>query len=238
MPLLPTLDRLHHQVRRNLWLRYFTYGVRVLLAVGFIPAGIVKLTGERFASGLSVVHPMGSYLVALQATGFYYTFIGVVQVLAGVLLLIPRTALLGAVLYFPIIFNICVLSLAVRFEGSLLTAPLMVLANVYLLCWHWDRIRFLLPLREEQLRYTFVPPGTYDRRFPLKFVALAGTAAVATVAATIALNVYAIMPRNSLGDCNTQFTGTERSARGADFCACIHERGGSLATCLEEYEGR
>ena len=235
MPLLHTLDRLHHQVRQNLWLHYFTYGVRALLALGFIPAGIVKLTGERFASGLSVVHPMGSYLAALHATGFYYTFIGVVQVVAGVLLLIPRTALLGAVLYFPIILNICVLSLAVRFEGSLLTAPLMVLANLYLLCWHWDRLRYLLPLREEQLRYTFVLPETYDRRFPLKFAAAGGTAALATVGAMIALNVLVIMPHNSLGDCKAQFAGTVRAERGADFCACIHERGGSLTACLEEF---
>src|SRR5215207_3889092 len=69
---------------------------------------------------------MGHYLEALHHTGFYYTFIGVVQILAAILLLVPRTVILGALLYFPLILNICVLSYAVRFEGSILTSPLML----------------------------------------------------------------------------------------------------------------
>ncbi len=67
---------------------------------------MVKILGERFASGLSANHPMGHYLEALHLTGYYYTFIGIVQVTAALMLLIPRTATLGAFLYFPIILNI------------------------------------------------------------------------------------------------------------------------------------
>jgi hypothetical protein len=43
-----------------------------------------------------------------RRTGFYYTFIGVSQLTAALLSLIPRTTLLGAIIYFPIILNICV----------------------------------------------------------------------------------------------------------------------------------
>jgi CRISPR/Cas system-associated protein Cas5 (RAMP superfamily) len=46
----------------------------------------------------------------LHGTGFYYRLIGVSQLAAALLLLIPRTTLLGALLYLPIIFNICVLT--------------------------------------------------------------------------------------------------------------------------------
>lgn len=91
---------------------------------------------------------MGNYLEALHRTGYYYTFIGVMQVTAALLLLIPRTATLGAFLYFPIILNICVLSFAVRFEGSLLSSPLMVLANLYLLCWDYDKWKLILPFNK------------------------------------------------------------------------------------------
>ena len=84
---------------------------------------MVKIVGERFASGLSDIHPMGAYLEALHHTGYYYTFIGIAQVVAAVLLLIPRTVTLGALLYFPIIVNIWLLSYAVRFEGSIVTSP-------------------------------------------------------------------------------------------------------------------
>ena len=101
--------------------------------------------GERFASGLSANHPMGHYLVALHQTGYYYTYIGVVQVAAAIMLLIPRTVTLGAFLYFPIILNICILTYAVRFDGSLFTAPLMVLANLYLLGWNYEKWKYILP---------------------------------------------------------------------------------------------
>ncbi len=73
--------------------------------------------GERFTA-LPSNHPLGHYFDALHLTGYYYTFIGVGQLMAALLLLIPRTALLGAILYFPIILNICVLAYAVRFRRN------------------------------------------------------------------------------------------------------------------------
>jgi hypothetical protein len=88
---------------------------------------------------------MGHFLDAFYRTGYYYGFVGVVQLAAAVLLLIPRTATLGALVYFPVILNICILSLAVRFEGSFVSAPLMVLANIYLLCWDYDKLKFIFP---------------------------------------------------------------------------------------------
>ena len=88
---------------------------------------------------------MGHYLEALHLTGYYYTFIGVVQVAAAVMLLIPRTVTLGAFLYFPIILNISILTFATRFDGSLFTAPLMTLANLYLLGWNYEKWKYILP---------------------------------------------------------------------------------------------
>jgi hypothetical protein len=145
MSIASTLERLHSRVKRNTWFWLFSVFCRLALALGFIPAAIVKLMDERFASGLSVNHPMGHYLEALHQTGFYYTFIGVVQLLAAIFLLIPRTVTLGAFLYFPIILNICILTYSVRFEGSLFTAPLMTLANLYLLGWNYEKWKYILP---------------------------------------------------------------------------------------------
>ena len=129
MNLLANLDHLYNEYRRNQWLSYFAVFCRVALALGFIPSGIVKVMGERF-TGLPSNHPLGHYFDALYLTGFYYTFVGVSQLTAALLLLIPRTALLGAILYLPIIFNICVLTYATRFEGTRI-ATLMLLANLY-----------------------------------------------------------------------------------------------------------
>jgi uncharacterized membrane protein YphA (DoxX/SURF4 family) len=144
------LNRVHQKAKQKKSLRYFAVFIRIALAWGFLPSGFVKIMGERFTS-LSVKHPMGNYLEALHRTGFYYTFIGVLQMTAAILLLIPRTATLGALIYFPIILNICVLSLAVRFEGSFVTSPLMVLANLYLLCWDYDKLKFIFPWERKNL---------------------------------------------------------------------------------------
>lgn len=165
--MLNKFDRIHFAARQNRWLRYFTIFCRILLAYAFITAGLIKVLDERFASGLSPLHPMGAYLEALHHTGYYYTFIGIAQIIAAVLLLIPRTVVLGAVLYFPIILNICILSLAVRFEGSYVTSPLMVLANLYILIWYYDRLKFILPFKQFPDSDILKKPEKYNNKFSI-----------------------------------------------------------------------
>ena len=147
MNTLEKFEQFYIAIKGNLWYWFFSIFCRLTLALGFMIAGFVKIMDERFASGLSEIHPMGTYLVALYHTGYYYTFIGIAQVLAAILLLIPRTVTLGALVYFPIILNICILSFAVRFEGSLVTAPLMVFANLYILVWNYDKLKYILPFK-------------------------------------------------------------------------------------------
>ena len=76
-----------------------------------------------------------------------YRFIGVAQWAAGGLLLIPRTATLGALLYLPIIANIFAITVAIgpAFGGTRVVTGAMLVANLYLLCWDWDRLKSLIP---------------------------------------------------------------------------------------------
>jgi uncharacterized membrane protein YphA (DoxX/SURF4 family) len=97
MDILTRFEKHYYEAKRNKWFRYFAVFCRIVLALGFIPSGIVKIIGERF-TGLPDTHPLGQYFDALHHTGYYYTFIGVVQVTAAILLLIPRTTLLGAII--------------------------------------------------------------------------------------------------------------------------------------------
>ncbi|MAO11189.1 MAG: hypothetical protein CMC07_09970 [Flavobacteriaceae bacterium] len=221
------------KIKTNRWYWLFSIFCRVTLAAGFIAAGMVKILDERFANGLSIIHPMGSYLEALHHTGYYYIWIGYAQVIAAVLLLLPRTVTLGALLYFPIIVNICILSFAVRFEGSLMTAPLMVLANIFLLVWNYDKLQYILPFKRTHDYIVFKKPKKYSLKFPILFFA----GVVATIVLVIAFFIkgYDIMPRNSLSDCKQQFTETSNKDAGYEFCKCIHEQGGSLDSCLEVY---
>ncbi len=224
------LDRLHLRVRENQWLRYFTVFTRCALAAGFIPSGMVKIMGERFTA-LSSLHPMGAYLEALHHTGFYYTFIGVMQVLAAMLLLIPRTATLGAFLYFPIILNIFVLTIAVRFDGSWLTSPLMVLANIYLLLWDYHKFRRILPLYANKS-----PVQTVNRRFPFLFFALSFLLFITIAGSAVLFSRFSMMPGNTFPACTPQCADSPDPEACIAFCDCIHKKGQSLDKCLEAYQ--
>ena len=139
--------RLHGAAVSNRWLGHFTVGVRLLLAIGFVPPGLTKVLGEPFTI-IPPDNPIGLYFHVLHDTGAYYRMIGLVQVLAGMLLLFPRTALVGALLYLPVITNILVLTWALSFGGTWVITTLMFLANVYLLAWDYDKLRGLWRRRE------------------------------------------------------------------------------------------
>jgi hypothetical protein len=225
MPHFPALNQWYTQAKQNKWYRWFTVFCRITLALGFIPSGWVKLTGERFTA-LPGNHPLGHYFDALHQTGFYYTSIGIAQWLAALLLLIPRTALLGALLYFPIILNICVLTYATRFEGTRITT-FMVLANVYLLVWHYDRLKFLFQSKPIN---TAIEKTQTGNKFPFMFFG----GVFITLAFVVVVNqfLYDIRPGNSLEECTNGCAGNPGAC---DFCDCIYNQGKGLDSCLKVY---
>lgn len=230
---LKHFEDFHSAMKQNRW-HYFVYLLcRGALSAAFIISGMVKIVGERFADGLSAKHPMGAYLEALHHTGYYYTFIGLAQVVAALLLLIPRTVVLGALLYLPIVVNIWVLTLAVRFEGSFITAPLMVVANLYVLVWNYNRIRHIMPFSPQPETGSESSHEKTDRTFPFRFFGGALLSVGALI--TLLLVGHPVMPRNSLSDCKAQFTGTKDERAGFDFCACIHTHGQPLNECLRSF---
>ena len=141
-----SIDRLHIWATAQPVLRVFTVIVRVLLALAFVPSGLVKIIGEPFTT-LPVSDPVGYFFAGFFSAQGYYRFVGVAQWVAGGLLLIPRTATLGALLYLPIIVNIFAITVAIgpAFSGTRVVTGAMMTANVYLLCWDWDRWKHVLP---------------------------------------------------------------------------------------------
>lgn len=163
------LDELHLRARGSLPLQRLAVISRILLALAFIPTGMVKLLGERFTT-MPTDTPVGYFFEAMYQSGFYWNFLGLGQVLAGVLLLIPATATLGAVMFFPIVLNITVVTWSVGFKGTVYVTSLMLLAALFLLCWDWDRLRGIViapvdrpvapPLRMSALERTGYLVGT------------------------------------------------------------------------------
>lgn len=137
------LDRLHAWLRPQPLFATFTTLTRIMLAIGFIPPGMTKLLGHPFTI-ISPESPIGAFFEAFFQSGSYYAFVGLSQVLAGMLLLIPRTALLGAALYLPVICNIVVITIAMGFQGTWVITVFMLAANLYLLFWDWHRVRPIL----------------------------------------------------------------------------------------------
>lgn len=152
MKLEHILDDIHVAVTRRWWMQIFAAFTRVLLAVGFIPPSYKKIIHEPFTS-LPDSNPVGHYFNALLQTGFYYEFLGWGQMIAAILLLIPRTSHLGALLFLPIIVNIAVLTSSVGFVGTWLLTIFMALAATFLVAWEYDRLKpIIFSTREERPR--------------------------------------------------------------------------------------
>ena len=143
MNLEKNLDSIHFRAIKNIWLQRLTAFTRVLLAVGFVPPSVVKIVHKPF-SVLLDSNPVGHYFNALYETDFYYEFLGWAQLTAALLLLFPRTAHIGALMFLPIIVNIAVLTTSVGFAGTWLITILMSLAATYLVFWEYDRLKPIL----------------------------------------------------------------------------------------------
>ena len=145
MNLSAGLDRVHARVIEHPFLRAFTWFTRILLFLGFLPSGFKKIINQPFTILPPEAGGVGYFFDALYQAGWYYQFLGCAQVVAGVLLLIPRTSAIGTLIYFPIILNIWAITVSMHFKGTWVITSLMLLACTYLLCWEYDRLKGILP---------------------------------------------------------------------------------------------
>lgn len=226
------LEEIYYEAKSDKWLIRFAVFCRIALAVGFLIAGYVKIIGERFAAGLPPNNPLGHYFDALHATGYYYTFIGIGQIVAAVLLLIPRTSLLGALTYFPIIVNICVLTYATRFDGTRMVT-LMVLANLFLLVWDYDRLKHILLVKQLT---TNSPVVKKPLGWRLRLIFFVGVFAISAFVIIDTFYLFEIVPGNSEAECRNQCAGSKNSAACMAFCDCIYKQGQPLDTCLAAFD--
>lgn len=146
------LDRLlcasQRWVRARPLLYRLTLGTRLLLAVGFIPTGMVKLLGRRFTL-MSPESDIGGFFETLYRSGLYWHFLGLTQVVAGLLVLRNATATVGAIAFFGIMLNVFVITLSYDFHFTPVVTGLMLLATLYLLLWDYDRLRGVFGLGVE-----------------------------------------------------------------------------------------
>ena len=125
----------------------FTICIRYLLGIAFVWASIFKIFGIRFtpSSGENApMHSIDHLLESLYQSGFYWKFIGWGQLIAGFLVMSQTFSTPGAVVYFPIILSIFILTTAFGASFFWMTTSLMLLANIYLLMWDWNKLKFIV----------------------------------------------------------------------------------------------
>ena len=127
--------------------------IAVVLGLVFLLYGIVKVLGSQFHYGHfvldkdTVAGPMMVWCF-FGYSEFYGRFIGVAEMVPGLLLLWPRTTTVGAALLFPVIFNITVMDYAFGFPGVKHAALLYTIGCAWLLYHDRAKFRSLLWSRE------------------------------------------------------------------------------------------
>ncbi len=130
-------------VRSKRWLSYLVIWSRYLLGFAFIPSGMTKLLGNRFTS-LPVSDPVGYFFEAMYRTGWYWNFLGLMQLTAALLLMTQRFASVGNLIFFPLSLNIFLITWSVGFKGTVYITGSMLLASLGLLMWDYPKWRSIL----------------------------------------------------------------------------------------------
>ena len=136
--------------RRPLLAQLFTVYLRYLVGSAFIIAavGMGKLSGggpllSKAGQSICDLQPIQQFFRVMADSGLYWQFIGWTQIIAGVLLITQRFARVGALLFFAMILNIFVITVAYEFRGTPVITGLMLLAATYLLLWDADSLQYL-----------------------------------------------------------------------------------------------
>jgi len=122
---------------------------RYLIGGAFVFASLIKIKGIRFTSESGELNPINSawhFFETMYQSGLYWKFIGIGQLIAGLLLMTQRFSKLGALINFPIILNIFIITLSYSFGYTPVITGLMLFANLLLIIWEWDEIKILFNL--------------------------------------------------------------------------------------------
>ena len=144
------------QLRRNKWNNWIIVHLRYLVGLAFFPSGMTKLIGHRFTS-ISTDNPIGYFFEALYQSGFYWNFLGLAQITAGILLMTQRFALLGTLMFFVIITNIWIITLSLSFTGTWVITSLMMIAVIILLIWDHPKLIPLVSNKKDLIIKHFPP---------------------------------------------------------------------------------
>lgn len=145
-------------LRTNRFNHWVIIHLRYLVGFAFFPSGLVKLLGERFTR-ISTDHPIGYFFEALYQSGFYWNFLGLAQVTAGVLLMTQRFATLGALMFLAILTNIWIITISLSFTGTWMITSLMMIAVLILVMWDQHKLLPIFNYKKSSVVKEYPDPG-------------------------------------------------------------------------------
>lgn len=138
-------------LKQKTYTQVFTVYVRYLIGSAFVIAafGMGKFNSQELAisnpgAPIETLQPLQQFFRVMSTSGLYWNFIGLSQLVGGALLMTQRFAKLGAVIFFPLILNIFIITVSFGFQGTPVVTGLMLLAATYLLMWDLESFQYIL----------------------------------------------------------------------------------------------
>lgn len=153
------------RLRTKRWATLCVVNLRILIGFAFLPAGLKKLLGEPFTDPAKVGR-FHDFLDAFHATGWFYQFVGLAQLVTATLLITQRFATLGALLAIPITATITAFCWSTSAGIPTITViTLMCLGSLGLAAWDSPRWRMIVA-RDDRAHDLHIPArvSTVDMR--------------------------------------------------------------------------
>lgn len=189
--MIATIFRLLARARRTRWVNVAVVNLRFLIGFAFVPAALKKLLSQPFTD------PMNSgrfhdFLDAFHATGWFYNFVGAMQLTASVLLCTQRFATIGALVALPILTAITAFCWSTGVYPTASIVTLMWLGTIGLVVWDLDKLRGVAA-RDDEVRDLRIVP--IDAQIDLRLWARCGVAIIVLYLGTALLRGGVYRPR-------------------------------------------
>ncbi len=115
--------------------------VQIVLGLFLIVFGVNKFL-NFMPSPENMSQSAVDFMSAIYNTGYLFKFIGFVEIVAGILILINKWVPFALLLIAPIIVNIILFHLALDM-GSIMPGAVIFILIVYLFYYHWNKFESL-----------------------------------------------------------------------------------------------
>jgi uncharacterized membrane protein YphA (DoxX/SURF4 family) len=130
------------RARATRWVNLLVVNLRFLIGFAFVPAALKKVLDQPFTDPANHGR-FHDFLHAFHATGWFYGFVGVMQLTASALLFTQRFATIGALLALPILTTITAFCWSTGVYPTAAIATLMLLGTIGLVMWDYEKWRSL-----------------------------------------------------------------------------------------------